>query len=347
MSTKEAITHDNHYVPQFYLKYWSNNGNTIHSYNGILRHKSGLGWQTKPIKSTACLQDYYTDEIDGVDDDKVESLFEKSENKTRPIFEQIKSTGFISDSEMSTLIDYTIIQIARTPAFYKFSNSITESMFDQLFRNLVQNLGTEGAHPSVERVEHRDETPYLPLNLEMNRTDRTITAETCIGRHAFLSSAMSFIDGKIANILRHSHWRIISCEESLLTSDNPVVFLRFNQIEKGWMTGLQANADHDLKAVYFPITPHHLLITLFGASQQSLDSLAMTNDLCAFIQRGTVYNAQRYIYSNSSDNRVLRWRPQLIDRDAYDALEDERKSWHESNLKLEKDFFPQKKIVIT
>jgi len=154
MSTKEAITHDNHYVPQFYLKYWSNNGNTIHSYNGILRHKSGLGWQTKPIKSTACLQDYYTDEIDGVDDDKVESLFEKSENKTRPIFEQIKSTGFISDSEMSTLIDYTIIQIARTPAFYKFSNSITESMFDQLFRNLVQNLGTEGAHPSVERVEH-------------------------------------------------------------------------------------------------------------------------------------------------------------------------------------------------
>lgn len=347
MPSKRNITRDNHYVPQFYLKYWSNNGNTIHSYNGILRHESGRGWKTSPIKSTACLQDYYTDEIDGIDDDKVESLFEKSENEARDVFEKIKKNRPLSDSEMSILVEYLIKQIARTPAFYEFSNSIiTESKFNQLFQEIVDNLGSEDIGADAKQIAPDHGNSYLPLNLEMNKADRTITAETCTGRHAFLSSALSFPNGKIANLLRNADWKIIPCKESLLTSDNPVVFLRYSQAENGWITGLRARSSHDLKAVFFPVTPHHLLITLFGASKERVNTLVMTNDLCDFIQRGTVFNAQRYIYSNSANERVLLWRPQLVDKDIYDALETERKSWHESNLELEKDFFPQKRMII-
>lgn len=342
MPSKQNITRNNHYVPQFYLKYWSNNGNTVRSYNGIIKHKSRKGWHSTPIKSTACYQDYYTDEIDGIDDDKIEHFFEKMENKAKPIFDRVKRNNHLNESEMHILVDYLIIQISRTPAFYEFSNDITASNFDPLFRKTIARLSTRDDFTKPSKPTHTTGKDFLPLNLEVDKEAKTITAETCIGRHIFLSSALSFTDGKIANLLRQSNWKIITSEESLFTSDNPVVFLRFDRVEGDWKTGLKAYSSYDLIAVYLPITPKHLLITFLGATEERIKSIVGTDDFFELIQRCTVNNARRYIYSTCDDSRVLLWRPQTVCSETYEALEKERKSWHSSNLKLEKDFFSHK-----
>lgn len=309
-------------------------------------HKARLGWQSSKIKSTACFPDYYTDAIDGAEDDKIERTFAAYENAASPVFAQIAQDNPISDKEMKTIIDYVIVQIARTPTFFEYSNQIDEIYFPQSLDDAVRKLERNNnrqskADSTVSRV---DGNQYYPLILETNTSNRTLTATSCTGRHAFLSAALMFKEGYIANILKSSYWRIIYSEESLFTSDNPVVFLRYDQASNAWRTGLQAKASNDLKCVYMPLTPHHLLITCLSTLHQDLDALTMNSKLCDFIQRGSVNNAWRYIYSNHPDSRVSEWRPQHIDRELYQALEEERSTWHESNLELEREFFPRIRV---
>ncbi len=347
MSHKQNITRDNHYVPQFYLRYWSNNGNTIHSYNGIVRHVSGRKWQSSSIKSTACLPDYYTDEINGSDDDKVEKIFQRYEDKAKPIFEKVIQDEPLSDTELHTLVDYLIVQTARTPSFCEFSNEIVELSFPPFFEQTIKELEGQAGKITNQSRTHKtlDKNHSLPLALEFNKEEKTVTGSTCTGRHMFLSNALGFLNGKIAELLRNATWRILPSEEPLLTSDNPVVFLRFDKRAGGWVTSLNATASYDLRAVFLPLTPHHLLITCLFESESELDLIEMSEDFCEFIQKGIVLNARRYIYANYEDRRVAKWRPQLVDEKIYDRLESERLSWHESNLELEKDFFPHQSHV--
>lgn len=290
MSRKQSITHNNHYVPQFYLKHWSNNGNTIHSYNGIIRHASKRKWSSSPIKSSACLPDYYTDEIDGADDDKVEKLFQQYENNAKPIFKRVLQGQDLSSTELHVLIDYLIAQIARTPAFYGHSNEtaaiLFPSLFEQAMRKIEQRFANKEFGDQLREIKRRD--AFLPLNLKHNEEDGTVTAETCVGRHMFLSNAQQFLNSEVASLLKHARWRIMKSKDSLLTSDNPVVFLRFNRESGGWITGLKAIEEQDLRAVYLPLSPHHLFITTLFHSESELDLLEMSDEFCEFIQQGTV-----------------------------------------------------------
>lgn len=52
LSTNQ-ITHNNHYVPQFYLKNWSQDGNSIFVYNLLVSDSRIPYWGRKKIKSTA------------------------------------------------------------------------------------------------------------------------------------------------------------------------------------------------------------------------------------------------------------------------------------------------------
>ncbi|MEL7570097.1 MAG: DUF4238 domain-containing protein [Eubacteriaceae bacterium] len=68
------ITHKNHYVPQFYLKNWSNNGQTIWTYNILVSDNKVPLWRETAISSTAALKDFYTREINEEEYDDFEKL---------------------------------------------------------------------------------------------------------------------------------------------------------------------------------------------------------------------------------------------------------------------------------
>ena len=54
------VTHDNHYVPQFYLKNWSMDGKTVQVYSVLVSNKAVPLWEEKSISRIASLNDLYT-----------------------------------------------------------------------------------------------------------------------------------------------------------------------------------------------------------------------------------------------------------------------------------------------
>lgn len=49
-----------------------------------------------------------------------------------------------------------------------------------------------------------------------------------------------------------------------------------------------------------------------------------------------VYNARRYVYADNQDERVVGWRPQRVDVDLFDQLDENRINWHEDITQLER-----------
>ena len=51
---------DNHFVPQLYLKNWSDDGNHIWAYRILVSHKNVPEWEYRSIEKTAYFRDLYT-----------------------------------------------------------------------------------------------------------------------------------------------------------------------------------------------------------------------------------------------------------------------------------------------
>ena len=58
-ASTDQITHNNHYVPEFYLRNWSNDGKKIFVYSLLVSNTNVPYWEQKSIRSTAVWNDYY------------------------------------------------------------------------------------------------------------------------------------------------------------------------------------------------------------------------------------------------------------------------------------------------
>lgn len=337
MTSKRGITRDNHYVPQFYLKNWSRNGSDVRCFNGVLRHKGQRAWNNSHIKSSCCQRDFYTDIIDGSDDDKVEHYYQSIENSASPIFDKIKNGESLQTADMQELIEYAIAQMTRTPAFFNYVNEIMPTIFERAAQRVGRELES-GYDPDFAPKSPDLANQLLPISGSLNGQELTI--ESCCSRHMFLSSALSFSKGDIANLLRRSSWEILESDLPFLTSDNPVVLLRKNLINHEWRVGLMGSNQDRIEYVYLPLSPKQVLIARPFAPSAAHEKLALTPQLFRLLQQGTVRNATRYVFGIREDPAVAQWRPPAIDQELFETLEDERRLRNSSNLEIERDFFP-------
>jgi hypothetical protein len=70
------LKHDNHFVPQFYLKQWSKDGNLIYSYRILVSDKRVPEWRLRSIRGVAFHPDLYTTISNGQEIDKFEQWIE-------------------------------------------------------------------------------------------------------------------------------------------------------------------------------------------------------------------------------------------------------------------------------
>lgn len=342
--TKRQITHNNHYVPQFYLRRWSKNGNTVNVYDRIIRHEAMRGWKTKSIKSTACWPDFYTDEVDGFDDDKFEHYCHGFEDAAKGAIDTIQANETLSSKEMESLVDFLILQLARTPSFVKFVQDFCKGSFGSVFESTVRDVERDTATgaisdklKSMRKDDHGADLHSLPMRITLDRNSSSISAEMYTGRQSFLSMALHIIEGMVGELLRSAEWTVMKTREPLLTSDNPVVIMK-KDYPNGWSTGLNKGLIGGFSFVYLPLTPRHLLITRIGFSRDAVDAFMLSEESMELLQWGIVSNAHRYVYAMSEDERVEQWRPQLLNREIYDDLDAERKRWHQDNIRIESQY---------
>ena len=343
MSEPNHITRNNHYVPRFYLRLWSGNGNTIQVFNGVIKNAAMRGWRNRSIRGTACWSNFYTDTVDGQDDDKFERLLHDYEDATKRVIDKLNGPIVLDESDISTLVQFAIVQAVRTPSFMSFSQELIERTLQPALGEVVKTLEKELDDGSIfERgvaltKNVRPGIRSMLMNIEVDSQIPAVKAETCAGRHNYIAIALRIIEGKVGKLLKSCNWMLLKSPKMLLTSDNPVTFLHIHGGGK-WSVGLAEGLINYPTLAYMPVTPHYVLFTRIGCSRQEMESVVLGEDLYRVIQKGTVFNARRYVYGRTQEPCVGAWRPQIVNPDAYDLLDEERINWHQSNAGLEEGF---------
>src|SRR2546430_11571898 len=69
-------THDNHFLPQAYLKPWSQDGNQVWAYRILVSNQAVPPWTRRSIRGTAFHQHLYTEISEGQERDDFERWIE-------------------------------------------------------------------------------------------------------------------------------------------------------------------------------------------------------------------------------------------------------------------------------
>lgn len=337
-------THRNHYVPQFYLRFWSHDGKEVLRYDTLAADERVPLWQKRSIKSTACLTDFYTQSKDGSDDDGVEELFaDRYESPARPVFHKVSLGQSISPGELSTLIDYVAAQLVRTPAWFQRSNELYANVFDSVAPRVIddalqqaRNL-KEGKPPANFPAPRAvDPFPQAPIRTTIDTEEGTIQVDSIVGRQSFLNSSGNALAGKIAATLHSHSWEILEFPESLPlpTSDNPVVlFGRYGDGTSALSSGIgQRGTD-----IFFPITPHHLLFTEVGRGTEEIAAINIDRALPSIFE-AIVCNATRYIFAENRMPWVEKVRPRVVSSEQYEREEQRKRGWGQEQSNIEDGF---------
>lgn len=340
----KQLTHHNHYVPRFYLRRWSSNGNSIWDYRVIVEDEHAKCWKTTSLKSAATWDDLYTQHVDDEDDDSVEDyLCDHFETPTSRVLEKIDGGRALSARDFMILADYWLIQYLRTPAFMMQNVRLTESLFDSVVNNTVESVSKQlmdkDERQHMRRVANktvRNPFPQHPIEVELNRESREITVRTSTGRSGYLATINSMLNGMVGNHVRSCNWSIVHAPvgSHFYTSDNPsVVFgLRVDgSVAVGDMGLGQRNAD-----LVLPLDAQKVLFAQVGSSSLACPPVFSKRQVNV-INEAICKSAFRHIYSRKKDNLVCRIRPRAVDGGLVRDERNLRKSWNQDQAKLERE----------
>lgn len=112
----DNITHNNHYIPQFYLKNWSQDGNTIFVYSLLVPDSRIPCWSRKQIKSTAVWNDFYTRNAGEKEIDDFEKWFGKEfESPVKKIFDDLLNGHTLNENKSKRISRFIGAQYLRNP----------------------------------------------------------------------------------------------------------------------------------------------------------------------------------------------------------------------------------------
>ena len=339
MSTDTEKKRDNHFVPRAYLKQWSNNGNTVWTYNTIVWNEHQKFWESKGVGGLAHWKDFYTQvKDDGTIDDSVEAYFDKEyESKTGEAFKKVREDSQLSDEVMDTLVDFAILQMVRTPAWFSYYSAamadafplVTNKLFDKLEAELASGKPTQRIFEKTYRAPYYEPFPQLDINIDVDDKTKEITVTLPMGRRSFLASIGQILKGGVAKRMRDYNWAVIEMPKDVLlpTCDNPFVRLL---VRPGMQPTLDAGVGDKNAALFMPLTPRHLLFVDVGG--RTLDERQLTEDpwVIDLIRESIVQNAVRYVYYCKPSDWIVDMRPRRVDREYCLKIDEVMRSWHDS-----------------
>lgn len=194
------ITHDNHFVPQFYLKQWSDDGIHIWAYRILVSHINVPEWNYRSIDRVANLRDLYTVHEDGKDIDDFEKWLEVNfENPVSNSLSKVLKDNPLSAVDWERLAMFLGAQDVRTPLNYLESAERWEKTLPELLktnledavRRLAQKneLEIDNKPPSVEHQLFENILDIQTVSAKESDTNQAyIRAKITAGRRLWLQS---------------------------------------------------------------------------------------------------------------------------------------------------------------
>lgn len=332
------ITHDNHYVPQFYLKQWSKDGQRIWGYRLLVSHENVKEWDRYAISRIAVHRDLYTEATDGTETDDFERfLASEYETPAQEALKKVRNNQTLNAEDWDKLIRLFAAQDVRTPASYvemtERLDKILPNLLQTNLENSVQKFKKSKGQSTIKSETGSDQFFQNTFNIQVVRTPETgeayISAEVVNDRTLWLETQRMLLKKTVKALLQHK-WSIFTPATGMewFTTDHPAVRLNY-----------YGNGNYDLKGgwgkngadLFMALTPYHLLYTNIGTEPP--DRINLSVDKTVMIQKIMAERAFRWIFARRPMKAVIQFRPRIVDPITFKSEEDVIRNWHKEQSK--------------
>jgi hypothetical protein len=264
-----------HYVPQYYLKGFSqNNGKSIWVYDNVEKRKF-----TTQIKNVGNITNFYSEEVE-------QYLANTIENPANEVLRKIRERQKISENEKVTLAEYMAVMFKRVPKgkerLKELAPSICEKLYTEISDELLQiaidqpdknHIAQKRICEIKEILDKYSKNPPKEIwldNIPLERSPQVVAA------------------------LVEMTWRFMECNDRIgfMTSDNPLFY--FTSIGVG----------KPESEVVFPISSN---ILLWATRRTDLPTgyLPAKSQLVKEMNRRIVSEATHYVFASNDAVWIL------------------------------------------
>lgn len=224
-----------HYVPQTYLRNFTDSSGFIHTY----RHENKKFIKQTP-KNTAFQKNFYTIENEGNKDYTIEKILaENVDNLYNPLINKISRNEQLTAQERYDLSLFITIQYLRTPHQRETLNDTTADLYKHI-AGMTLNYGASQGDLDPKRVQDM---------LDNDEIDVTVPKDFSLKFMLDFSEKMTDMIYKHQFIIAEA-----SSKSEFITSDNP-----YCMIKEKWSGDYEGFGIYNTKKC-FPLSPKYLLV---------------------------------------------------------------------------------------
>lgn len=329
-------THNNHYIPQFYLKNWSKDGNSIFVYSLLVPDSRIPYWNHRKIKSTAVWNDFYTRNEGEKEIDDFEKWFDREfEAPVKMVLDNLLKGHSLDEAESKKLARFIGAQYMRTPARLNNLMARWRTEMPVLFEDVLQKASKKlEVNPQIinSQPQVSEEAKFLPIKVTVVKDMNKVKVDSLIGKGMYLF-ALKHLLTKMVSVLEKHKWYVIHAANgvSFPTSDDPVICLNFNSEHNYDFKGGWGKKNGN---IIMPISPTRLLITQIG-SNMPLARLDHSEHWSKFFRKIIIEHAHRYVYAIEPQKGMLAINPRRIDAALFEKEKSIMAGWHEEQMEAE------------
>ena len=331
----KQIAHQNHFVSQFYLRQWSEDGTGIYRYDTLVPSATVPLWQKVSIEKNAVFQDLYTSTQSGLENDDFERWIKRDfEDPAKPALDKVINNKSLTQDDINRLVLFLALQDVRTPTAYGESAKRWKNTFPKLLENTMK-LSVKKLEKMKGKKIHRKAKDKHRFSLDglINTTivrdenGAYLKTELLAGRELWLRQQRHLLTG-IAKYLLQQKWSIFyPCNGvEWFTSDHPVVRLNYYSNGNFDIRGGWGNKNGN---VFMPLSPKHLLFTQIDFPETKLyESISVEETMQ--LQNILAQRAYKWIYAQKPLKEVEYLRPRLVDKEAFNKDLEQQRNWHKN-----------------
>lgn len=340
------VTRNNHFVPQSYLRRWSVDGNRVWCYRILVPNAEVPLWELRPVRGVAYQRDLYTSLINGRETDEFERWLEREiETPAQDAIERAVHGDDLTDTEWEQLTLYLAAQDVRTPQNYIESAKRWDAeipvLLQRILEEALQHLeeaAQTGQKPMIRQpADQQPFTDLLKVEVRPHAKPETMEGEfrveVPVGRRLWLETQRHLLESTAKVLFSHS-WSIAEAASGAewFTSDHPVVRVNYygkNNYDLGGGWGRRGCN------LLMPLSPKHLLFAEIGEGLPRRLQLSLQNTIK--IKRFIAERAHRMIFARQQRPEVNRFRPRVVDLEAYQAEQEAWNEWHDDQSRAERE----------
>lgn len=289
-----SIPKKHHYVPQFYLRYFTT--------GKIPNHKTDYLWAydvcekkffKKSPKNIAYKKYFYQSEENGVKSNEFEDALSHYEGKAKVILDEIiktKQFDYQDKSKKHNLARFLSFLLNRTVTAKEQKNILMQNIEK---KNIVDEISKSGGFEKYLKkkgapFEYSKESEKKFLDI-FNKAKITFEQESFLDIFLILSiqTFPYFMQRNLCLLLLKKD------QGNYITSDNPVVLFNPNNLDDNFIPGL-ADKDTD---VIFPISPKICLIMSFNYKNETKYA---GDEKAVFLNTNIANNFNNFIFSKEN-----------------------------------------------